>query len=75
MSLKKFENNDLFFNIIKTKPRFQFKLWGGNIYLNNQEGNAKLNYLNLNLETTTDCGKENILDFSCAENSYNVGIV
>lgn len=71
MSFKKFENNDVFYNTIKTKPRFEFKIWGGNVYVNNDASNAILN----DLFHETKCGIENILDFSCPETSYNVGIV
>lgn len=72
MSYKKFEKSDLFYNVIKTRPRFEFKIWGGNIYLNNTDGVAILNDLNIGEKK---CGSENILDFSCPETSYNVGIV
>lgn len=72
MSYKKFEKGDLFFNIIKTRPRFEFKIWGGNIYLNNGHGEALLNDLGINPSL---CGFVNILDFSCPESSYNIGIV
>ena len=34
MSYKKFENNDIFYNVIKTKPRFEFKIWGGKAVAN-----------------------------------------
>lgn len=71
MSFKKFEKNDVFYNVIKTKPRFEFKIWGGNVYLNNDIGEAVLNdMLHVGI-----CGVENILDFSCPETSYNVGLV
>lgn len=31
MLYKKFETNDLFFNTLKAKPRFEFKIWGGRV--------------------------------------------
>jgi hypothetical protein len=71
MSFKKFEKNDVFYNVIKTKPRFEFKIWGGNVYLNNGIGEAVLNDF-FHIE---QCGLENVLDFSCPETSYNVGLV
>lgn len=71
MSYKKFEKGDLFYNVIKTRPRFEFKIWGGNVYLNNGLGASILNDLGLNLQ----CGNENVLDFSCPETSYNVGLI
>ncbi len=71
MSFKKFEKSDLFYNVIKTKPRFEFKIWGGNVYLNNGLGEAILNDLGLGEE----CGLVNILDFSCPETSYNIAII
>jgi hypothetical protein len=72
MLYKKFEKSDLFYNIIKTRPRFEFKIWGGNVYLNNGLGQAILNDLGIG---AGQCGAENILDFSCPETSYNVGII
>lgn len=72
MSYKKFEKSDLFYNVIKTKPRFEFKIWSGKIYLNNSDGVAVLNDLGIG---AIQCGLENILDFSCPETSYNIGII
>ncbi len=71
MSFKKFENNDIFYNVIKTKPRFNFKIWGGNIYLNYGYAGNLLN----DLGHFEGCGNENILDFSCPETSYNYGLI
>lgn len=73
MSFKKFEKGDLLFNTIKTKPRFEFKIYNGNIYLNNStDGYAKLHDLGLEQQ---QCGAENVLDFSCPETSYNIGLI
>lgn len=71
MSYKKFENSDLLYNTIKVKPRFEFKIYNGKIYLNNNYGYAILNGALM----TGECGAVNILDFSCPETSYNIGII
>lgn len=39
MSLKKFEKNDVFKNVIKAKPRFEIKLYRGKEYINNSLNN------------------------------------
>lgn len=66
MSFKKFNSNDLFYNTIKTKPHFEFKIYNGQVFTNNL---SKLS--NDILETK----KEYSLDFSNEENSFNVGII
>jgi hypothetical protein len=84
MSYKKFENADLFYNTIKAKPRFEFKIWGGKAVVNNGAGLALLN----NLQTTeptalvqpyipspVGCDNPNSFDFSCPDNSYNIGAI
>lgn len=43
MSTKPFEKTDIFHNIIKATPRFEFKIYDGAIYLNNSEGFVKIN--------------------------------
>ena len=74
MSFKKFEKGDLFFNTVKTKPRFEFKIYNGNIYLNNStNGYAILN--NLGVTGIVVCGDVNMLDFSCENTTYNIGII
>jgi hypothetical protein len=40
MSYKKFEKNDLFFNTIRAKPQYQFKIWGGGAVVNSGDGAA-----------------------------------
>lgn len=45
MSYKKFENSDLFYNTIKAKPRFEFKIWRGQVVVNNGGGEAVKNDL------------------------------
>jgi hypothetical protein len=72
MSFKKFEDNDIFNNIIKAKPRFEFKIYGGNIYLNNGEGFDYLNKLNLPIEV---CEFPYAFVFSCEINSYNIAMI
>ena len=84
MSYKKFENNDLFYNTIKAKPRFQFKIWNGKAVVNNGVGEALLN----NLQTVepqtlvqpyippvVGCPNPNSFDFSCEENSFNIATI
>jgi hypothetical protein len=47
MPFKKFEQNDVFYNSIKTFPHYEFKLHDGNCYINGSEQFVKLNDLNL----------------------------
>ena len=71
MSFKKFSYNDIFNNVIKTKPRFEFKIYGGNAYLNNSaDGYAYLNKLNF-----LTCDLPYAFDFSCPDNSYNIALI
>lgn len=71
MSYKKFEKSDVFYNVIKTKPRFQFKIWNGEIFLNYGYGGTGLG----DLGHAEGCGDTNVLDFSCPETSYNYGLI
>lgn len=73
MSFKKFEATDIFQNTIKTKPRFEFKIYNGKISLNTLVGYTYLN--NLNLPSVEGCLLPYSFDFSCPENSYNVGLI
>lgn len=76
MSYKKFTNNDIFFNVIKTKPRFEFKIQGGNIYLNNSDGYIYLKDLLIaapTLESPIGCLIS--LDFSCVDNSQYIPVI
>ena len=80
MSYKKFENSDLFYNTIKAKPRFQFKIWNGKSYVNNGSGLAILNGLqvvpgNELVQPSAPICQENALDFSCPENSQYIGVI
>ena len=76
MTYKKFENGDLFFNTIKAKPRFEFKIWGGKAVVNNGSGLAILNDLQTTPPTLTGgCANPNSFDFSCEDNSHNLGII
>jgi hypothetical protein len=77
MSLKKFEKNDIFKNVLKTTPEFKFKIYVGERYLNNSlDGYARLN--GLKVESVPDavvgCG-DNSFDLSCEENSYNIALI
>ena len=84
MSYKKFDNGDLFYNTIKAKPRFEFKIWRGQALVNNGGGEAILN----NLQTVqpqalvqpyippaAGCPNPNSFDFSCEENSFNIATI
>lgn len=76
MSYKKFTNNDVFFNVIKTKPRFEFKIQGGNIYLNNSDGYVYLKNLLVTppiLEASSGCLIS--LDFSCVDNTQYIPVI
>lgn len=42
MSYKKFEQGDLLHNVIKAKPRFEFKIFKGNIFLNDSSNGYSL---------------------------------
>lgn len=72
MPLKPFEKNDIFKNVIKAHPRFQFKISSGEVFINNAyKGYVSLNELNLE----AGCSNINGFDFSCEENSYLVSII
>lgn len=69
--MKIIEPNDIFYNTIKTTPRFEFKIWGGEVYLNSGYGGSTLSGPGV----TFPCGDVNIFDFSCPETSYNYAII
>lgn len=72
MSFKKFNEQDLLFSTIKTKPKFQFRILNGQVYLNNNYGGAILN----ELATAAPVGdEENTLNFSNYEESYNIALI
>lgn len=76
MSYKKFENGDLLFNTIKAKPRFQFKIWGGKALVNTGVGLAALNDMQVIAPPLpVGCPAPNSFDFSCEDNSHNIGII
>lgn len=72
MSLKKFNSEDLFFATIKTKPKFEFKIFNGTAHLNNSDGFAYLNNL---LITPPVDGCDIRLDFSCEDNSQYLAVI
>ena len=76
MSYKKFERQDIFYNTIKTKPAFKFKIYDGKAYLNNST-TGYVSYADLNLAPTviSGCVNPNSFDFSCEDNSFNVGLI
>jgi hypothetical protein len=74
MSYKKFEQGDLLHNVIKAKPRFEFKIFKGNIFLNDSSNGYSL--LNSFGEPAfaaptppTGACEQYAYDFSCLENS------
>lgn len=72
MSFKKFNSEDLFFATIKAKPKFEFKIFNGDVYLNNGDG---FTYLN-NLLISTESGPcDARLDFSCEDNSQYLAVI
>lgn len=77
MSYKKFDLGDIFYNTIKAKPRFEFKIQNGNIYLNNlKDGFIVLNSLNIAPEMPiVTCILPYSLDFSCPDNTYYIGMI
>lgn len=84
MTYKKFDNADLFYNTIKTKPRFEFKIWLGKAVVNNSGGEAVLNSLQTQapsaliqpeIPVAISCSLLNAFDFSCPDNSYNIAII
>lgn len=77
MSYKKFENGDLFYNTIKAKPRFQFKIWNGKAVVNSGTGLAILNNLQVisAIPPAPPVCAPNSFDFSCEDNSHNIAII
>ena len=68
MPLKPFEKNDIFRNVIKANPRFQFKISSGEVFVNNAyKGFVNLNDLNLDVN---GCSNPFGFDFTCEDNSY-----
>lgn len=78
MSFKKFEKGDILLNTIKAKPRFEFKIFKGNIYLNDSaNGYAVLNSLGEPLIFVPPSGvcEQYAYDFSCEENSQYLSTI
>jgi hypothetical protein len=72
MPFKKFEKSDVFKNVIKATPYFEFKIHAGKIYLNNSlRGYEDLKALNV---PAGGCANPNSFDFSCEDNSYNIAL-
>lgn len=75
MSLKEFKKEDIFFNTLKTKPHFKFKIYDGNIYMNNSNKDS-VSYGDLNLQAPSGpCGDTPSFDFSCENNSFNIALI
>lgn len=51
MSYKKFEQSDIFYNTIITKPRYEMKIYSGRLYINNEHDSISLNNTNLSGST------------------------
>lgn len=79
MSYKKFEQGDLIYNTIKAKPRFEFKIFKGNIFLNDSSnGSALLNSFGGPVFASGSAPSlcaENAYDFSCLENSQYLATI
>lgn len=43
MSYKKFEKSDIFFNILKLKPRFEIKIENGKMEINSNKSPIEMN--------------------------------
>ena len=61
MALKKIEQNDIFFNVLKTKPSVSFSIYNGQVTLNNvmfsnsvSGGYAALNDLSIAANSSTN---------------------
>lgn len=78
MSYKKFQQSDIIFNTVKTKPKFKFKIYGGNFYYNNgTESNIYLQQLNQEIVVIppTGCMFNYAYDFSCEINSQYIATI
>ena len=71
MSLKEFSKNDVFRNSLTTFPRFEFKIYKGNAYLNN----SNLPYVPYGGFEVEDRIKYAILDFSIEESAVLLGLI
>ena len=71
MSLKEFSKNDVFRNSLTTFPRFEFKIYKGNAYLNNSNL-PHVTYGGFELEDKTTYA---ILDFSLEESAVLIGLI
>jgi hypothetical protein len=74
MSFKEFKKEDVFFNTLKTKPYFKFKIHDGRVYVNDS-GTGVVSYGDLKLSVASGCGAEPSLDFSCEDNSFNIALI
>lgn len=77
MSYKKFESSDIFINTVKATPHFKIKINSGVAMMNNKTtGFVQYGTLNTNPPVpVVGCSNPNSFDFSCEENSYNVGAI
>lgn len=68
MAIKEFQENDVFFNVMKTKPHNKFSIFNGSVYYKAEFSNTveagftALGDLNLNSSVSTDC--TNTMNFS-----------
>jgi len=80
MPIRKFEQNDYFVNVIKTKPHCKFSIFNGDVFYKTDfadtvpKGHAALNDLNLG-EGVTPSTCENNLDFSQDCNSQYLPLI
>lgn len=75
MSYKKFNNNDVFKNVIKTNPYFEFKIYNGGISLNNSLNGYSTIKNELVIPAVSTCANENSFDLTCVDNSQNIALI
>jgi len=73
MSYKKFNKQDIIYNTIKAFPSYNFKIYNGKAFINNNDSNIYLNsLLTQEVSFVSACALQ--LDFSCEDNSQYIGI-
>jgi len=76
MSYKKFNNNDVFKNTIKTNPQFEFKIYRGKTYLNNSlDGFVRLKNDIVNPSPEAACNLPYSFDLNCEDNTQNIALI
>jgi hypothetical protein len=81
MSIRKFEENDIFLNVMRTQPHFKFSIYNGQIHYkknfgqNVPTGFAGVFDLNLDPPGLEAISLENMLDFSNPDNSMYLPLI